>query len=252
LAAEVTRRGRELLQVLIDEFSRNGCTILEADTDGIYLSSHEYFERPQDLLAKMAPVIPQGIELEFDGSYAAMFCYKAKNYALYDGEHIIIRGSALRSRGIEPYLKKLGDQLIRYLVGAEKDSPVALVEEYRSGIRNGRLPVEQLAKSETLSQNPDAYERWAAEGGKPRRASAEAALLMSPRPRMGDRVTYYVAAASGRLSDWQRARPLELYHAVRAPYDRDYYLNKLDDWVERYGTYVGIKPLVEQTEFLLE
>ena len=37
LAAEVTRRGRELLQQLIDEFGRHGCKILEADTDGIYL-----------------------------------------------------------------------------------------------------------------------------------------------------------------------------------------------------------------------
>ncbi len=35
LAAEVTRRGRELLQVLIDEFTKHDCTILEADTDGI-------------------------------------------------------------------------------------------------------------------------------------------------------------------------------------------------------------------------
>ena len=26
--------------------------------------------------------MPPGIELEYDGSYDAMFCYKAKNYAL--------------------------------------------------------------------------------------------------------------------------------------------------------------------------
>ncbi len=30
-------------------------------------------------------ILPPGIELEFDGRYEAMFCYKAKNYALYDG-----------------------------------------------------------------------------------------------------------------------------------------------------------------------
>ena len=78
LAAEVTRRGRELLQSLIDEFARHGCAILEADTDGIYLSSDEYFEKPEELLARVVPILPPGIELEFDGKYEAMFCYKAR------------------------------------------------------------------------------------------------------------------------------------------------------------------------------
>lgn len=252
LAAEVTRRGRELLQVLIDEFSRQGCTILEADTDGIYLSSEAYFEKPEELLARMLPVLPGGIELEYDGRYRAMFCYKAKNYVLYDGHKMIIRGSALRSRGIEPYLKNLSDHLMRFLVGAGDRSPVAEIEQLRSDIRSGALPVEQLAKSEVLSQNPAAYENWVALGGKPRRASAEAALQLTPRPRMGDRVTYYVAASMTRTNDWQKARPVTLFDPVNAPYDRDYYLAKLDEWVERYGSFLGIKPKVEQTEFLLE
>ena len=251
LAAEVTRRGRELLQTLIDEFVKLGCTILEADTDGIYLSSHDYFTRPQELLARMASILPPGIELEFDGQYTAMFCYKAKNYALYDGSKIIIRGSALRSRGTEPFLKKVSDQLIKFLIGADPLSPLTLVEEARRQIAAGTLPVQQLAKSETISQNPDAYERWVAEGGKPRRASAEAALQLTPRPRMGDRVTYYVAASGGnRTSDWQRARPVSLYDPAKAPYDRGYYGKKLEDWLERYGTILGVKPAVEQTEML--
>lgn len=253
LAAEVTRRGRELLQSLIDEFAKHGCTILEADTDGIYLSSADYFEKPQELLAKMAGVLPSGIELEFDGRYAAMFCYKAKNYALFDGHKIIIRGSALRSRGIEPYLKRVSDQLIKFLVGADALSPLAMIEEARRQIVTGTLPVEQLARSETISQNPDGYERWVAEGGKPRRASAEAALQLVPRPRMGDRVTYYVAASSGgKTADWQRARPVNLYDPVKAPYDRNYYTKKLDDWLERYGPFLGVKPAVEQTELLFD
>lgn len=253
LAAEVTKRGRDLLQALIDEFAKHGCTILEADTDGIYLSSHDYFERPQELLAKMAPVLPAGIELEFDGRYTAMFCYKAKNYALYDGSKIIIRGSALRSRGTEPYLKRISDQLIKFLVGADPISPLAMLEEARRGIATGTLPVQQLAKSETISQNPDAYERWVAEGGKPRRSSAEAALQLNPRPRMGDRVTYYVAATGGsRTSDWQRARPVSLYDPLKAPYDRGYYGKKLEDWLDRYGPILGVKKAVEQTEMLFE
>lgn len=250
LAAEVTRRGRELLQSLIDEFARHGCTILEADTDGIYLSSESYFERPDALLALVAPILPAGIELEFDGSYRTMWCYKAKNYALYDGEKITLRGSALRSRGIEPFLKKLSDRLIHFLLGATPESPLALLEDFRARIAAGTIAIEELAKSETLSQNPDTYERWIAEGGKPRRASSEAALQLVPRPRMGDRVSYYITAkAKGKTSDWQRARPLALHDAASAAYDPVYYTDKLDDWMERYGQFLGAKPpIVAQGE----
>lgn len=252
LAAEVTRQGRELLQRLIDEFSRHGCTILEADTDGIYLSSDVYYDRPEALLALVTPILPAGIELEHDGKYAAMFCYKAKNYALYDGEKILLRGSALRSRGTERYLKRLTDQTIAFLLGASTESPLVMIDELRKQLRSGMLPVKDLAKGETLNQNLDAYERFVAGGGKPRRASAEAGLLLNPRPRMGDRVLYYIVGArSGRLSDWQRARALALYDPASAPYDRDYYLEKLEDWMTRYGSFLGVKdeqPTVVQGE----
>jgi len=243
LAAEVTRRGRELLQVLIDEFAKHDCTILEADTDGIYLSTEKYFDQPDVLLQKVVGVLPPGIELEYDGRYEAMWSYKAKNYALYDGKKVIIRGSALRSRGIEPFLKKLGNQLIRFLVGASTESPLAMAESFRAKLVRRELPVGEVAKAEVLSMNPDAYQRFIEGGGKPRRASAEAALQLTPRPRMGERVIYYIAMKrNGGINDWQRARPVSLYDAVQAPYDPDYYAKKLDDWLERYGPALGVKP----------
>jgi DNA polymerase I len=252
LAAEVTRSGRELLQKLIEEFEKHGCTILEADTDGIYLSSEKYHASPEELLTLVASILPAGIELEFDGRYDAMFCYKAKNYALAEGGQITLRGSALRSRGIEPYLKRLSDQMIAYLLGVNPESPVTTLKELREKIAALALPVEDLAKSETLSQNPEVYEQWVAGGGKPRRAAAEVALQMNPRPRMGERVSYYIGAKTrGQPSDWQRARPLASYDAVRAPYDPVYYLGKIDDWLERYGRFLGVPSETGQQDMLL-
>lgn len=245
LAAEVTRRGRELLQQLIDAFAAEGCTILEADTDGIYLSSEKHYAAPEALLAKAQAILPAGIELEHDGSYDAMWCYKAKNYALRDGDRVILRGSALRSRGIEPFLKALTGHLIRHLLGLEAESPAARLAELRRAIAARELPVEQIAKTETLSMNPEAYERLMVEVGKPRRASAEAALQMTPRPRMGERVSYYIVSKSkGRTADWARARPVGAFDAARAEtaYDPQAYLDKLDDWAERHGALFGLPP----------
>jgi len=252
MAAEVTRRGRELLVALIAEFGKHGCTILEADTDGIYLSTEEFFDRPDELLAKVAVIMPAGIELEYDGAYDAMFCYKAKNYALAAGGEVMLRGSALRSRGIEPFLKRLSDQLIAHLLGVSAESPAKEFAALQEGITARTVPVADLAKTESLSQNPEAYEQWVAGGGKPRRAAAEVALRMKPRPRMGERVSYYVGPRQkGQTSDWQRARPLAEFDAVAAPYDPKHYLEKLEDWRERYGRFLGIAPQSAQQEMTL-
>lgn len=252
LAAEVTRLGRELLQALIEEFQKHGCVILEADTDGIYLSTEKYFEQPEALLALVETILPAGIELEYDGRYDAMFCYKAKNYALVADGEVTLRGSALRSRGIEPFLKRLSDQLIAFLLGASPVSPVEEIAQLRKSIATLTHPVSDLAKSETLSQNPAAYEQFIAGGGKPRRAAAEVALRMTPRPRMGERVSYFVGPkVKGQTSDWQRARPIAEFNPATAPYSADYYLVKIDDWLERYGRFLGVKSEPDQQEMLL-
>ena len=75
---------------------------------------------------------------------------------------------------------------------------------------------------------------------------------MNPRPRMGERVSYYIVPkAKGQTSDWQRARPLAAHDPAKAPYDPVYYLEKIDDWLERYGRFIGIKPHTDQQEMSL-
>jgi DNA polymerase, archaea type len=240
LAAEVTRRGREALQALLTALEAEGCVLLEADTDGVYVSAPEHYAEPEGLLARVGASLPDGLDLELAGRYPAMFCYKAKNYALDDGRRVILRGSALRSRGMEPFLRRLTEHLINVLLGRADEPPAARLEAVRRAIQARTLPVAELARTEALSQSPEAYERFIAGGGKPRRASAEAALLLSPRPAMGDRVTYYLADLPGsREPDWKRARPLALFDPVAAPYDVAVYLKKLDDWTERYRPFLG-------------
>ena len=112
LAGEITAKGRELLQKLIDAFRDLGCTVLEADTDGIYVSSQKYFDAPEALLDEVLHVLPKGVDLDFDGAYDAMLCYKAKNYALLERGKTILRGSAFRNRATEPFLQKLTTTMI--------------------------------------------------------------------------------------------------------------------------------------------
>lgn len=249
LAAEVTRRGRELLQQLIAEFERLGCRLLEADTDGIYLATEEFWDTPEVLLEKVAHILPEGLELEHDGKYPTMFCYGAKNYALYDGKKITIRGSALRSRGMEPFLKKLTDHLISFLLDLETVSPLELASELRSKIETRAVDILQLAKSEYISKSPDNYQKLIDAGGKPRRASLEVALQINPRPKQGERVSYYIQPGEkGKKSDWQRARSVDTYDPKLHPYDPAYYTKKIDAWIKRYGQFLGAVPEKDQAE----
>ncbi|MGF1452870.1 MAG: DNA polymerase domain-containing protein, partial [Opitutales bacterium] len=240
LAAEVTLRGRELLQELIERFEAENAPVLEADTDGLYVASPTPDTDPEALLAKITRDLPAGITLEFDGAYQAMFCYKAKNYALFDGENVTIRGSALRSRGIEPFLKALTDHLIRYQLGATEIPPETRIREYEAALEAGTLPVAQLAKNEYLSQRPSAYAKAVESGGKPRRASLEVALRMQPHPRQGEAVRYFITPGEKKRSpDWQVARPLSAYDPNTTPYDPAYYLRKLKEWRKRYAEFLS-------------
>ncbi len=238
LAAEVTSQGRALIQKLIELFQEAGCVVLEADTDGLYIASDSYFNKPEALLGKISHSLPEGIELECDGLYPSMFCYKSKNYALYDGERVIIRGSGLRSRGMEPYLKELTDCLLYYMLGISDKTPRMLADDFHKRLQNGTMEIEKLSKSEFLSQNPNAYAKAVELDGKPRRASLEVALRMIPMPRMGDRVSYFITPGEKpRDPDWKRACPVNAYNPKTLPYDALYYAKKIDAWVKRYQAF---------------
>ncbi|MCC5790392.1 MAG: DNA polymerase [Opitutales bacterium] len=241
LAAKITRQGRELLQKLIEAFPQWGCRVLEADTDGLYVEAPDYWDNPGELLAKASALLPEGIQLECDGSYVSMFCYKAKNYALYDGENIIVRGSALRSRGTEPFLRELTNNLIAYhLRGPEAESvvdPQKAWEQVHGAVCAGDFPIEKLAKSENLSQSPVAYVRARESEGRkpPRRASLEAALKKEEKLRAGDRVTFFISTKPKASDpDWKYSQPIEHFAPLTCTYDVKTYEKKLKDWRKRY------------------
>src|SRR5207248_5277113 len=102
-AARVTQIGRDLLKKMIEWLKAHGAQVIEVDTDGIY------FVPPDDISVEalqqdLAKELPAGIDVEFDEQFDAMFSYKAKNYALLTKHgDVIIKGGALKSRGLEKF-----------------------------------------------------------------------------------------------------------------------------------------------------
>ena len=98
-ANEVTRRGRETLELMCRELGGRGVTLLEADTDGVYFAVPEGWTEADErrVVAEVAAMLPTRVQLEFEGRYAAMLSHEPKNYALlrYDGS-LILHGVAFR------------------------------------------------------------------------------------------------------------------------------------------------------------
>jgi DNA polymerase elongation subunit (family B) len=106
-AARVTAEGRQLIQDILKELHERGARPVEVDTDGVYFVPPEPVrgQQREDLfVAEISRGLPEGIQLDTGGRYRAMLSYKVKNYVLltYEGE-LLIKGSGLRSRGIEKF-----------------------------------------------------------------------------------------------------------------------------------------------------
>ena len=98
--------GKSALRGMIAWLGKHGATPVEIDTDGIYFVPPEGLGREgmEQFREQFSASLPDGIEVEFDGEYRSMYSYKMKNYALLTAEgEVVIKGAALKSRGLEPF-----------------------------------------------------------------------------------------------------------------------------------------------------
>ena len=98
-AGEITETGQQILKHMIGWLQQQGCDVIELDTDGIYFvppETRSSSAQAEALIAELAATLPEGIEVELDGQYPAMFSYKMKNYALLNTSgKLTIKGSGL-------------------------------------------------------------------------------------------------------------------------------------------------------------
>ena len=155
-AAKVTALGRELVQKVAEEMSREGSRIIEIDTDGIYFVPPDRVageKAEREYIEKIARNLPAGIRLSFDGRYAAMLSLKTKNYALetYEGKRIL-RGASLRSRADEPYGRKFLEDSISLLLEGDKESLSALYASRIAALVSNQVPIQELARRERVTE----------------------------------------------------------------------------------------------------
>jgi DNA polymerase elongation subunit (family B) len=246
-AAQVTQIGRDLLKKMIDWLGANGAEVIEVDTDGIYFVPPDETDI-DDLQERLAKELPSGIEVEFDEQFDAMFSYKAKNYALLtkDGD-VIIKGGALKSRGLEKFQRVFLEEMIKLIMRGKPQAVGDLRNEFEQKIRNREWKIDMLMKTDTLQDSLDKYRVKIAGSARNRAAAYELALASGRNHKPGDQISYYIKATPKKVPAYEAAKPASEFDPQNRDENVDYYVAKLDDLMKKFSglTTVALAPKQE-------
>ena len=234
-AARVTQIGRDLLKKMIEWLNAHGAQVIEVDTDGIYFVPPETIDI-DDLRRDLAKELPPGIDVEFDEQFDAMFSYKAKNYALLTkGGDVIIKGGALKSRGLEKFQRVFLEEMIKLIMQGKPEAVGDLRNEFEERIRNREWNIDMLMKTDTLQDSLDKYRAKIAGSARNRAAAYELALASGRNYKPGEQISYYVKATPKKVPAYEAAKLASEFDPENRDENVDYYVAKLDELVKKFS-----------------
>ena len=242
-AARVTAEGRRIIQQVLDELRARGARPVEVDTDGVYFvppDSVRGDDAESAFVETIRDTLPEGIRLEMGGRYCAMLSYKVKNYVLltWEGE-LRIKGSGLRSRGIERFQRELMEEMFRAILeGRPADLP-ALRDRCVEELRSHRRGPDWFGKTETLHDSLEVYRQKRSKSSRNASAAYELALASGRPFQPGDQVTYYVAGEGARVRVFENARAAAEWNPDAPDENVDYYVRKALDLYEKFRVFAG-------------
>jgi DNA polymerase elongation subunit (family B) len=250
-AARVTQIGRDLLKKMIDWLGARGAQVVEVDTDGIYFVPPEE-TKIDDLQKGLAKELPAGIDVEFDEHFDAMFSYKAKNYALLtrDGD-VIIKGGALKSRGLEKFQRVFLEEVIKRIMQGKPEALGDLRNEFEQKIRNREWKIDMLMKTDTLQDSLDKYRAKIAGSARNRAAAYELALASGRNYKAGDQISYYIKATPKKVPAYEAAKPASEFDPENRDENVDYYVAKLAELVKKFSSIAAAASAPEQENLAL-
>jgi len=238
-ANRVTSEGRRLVMALVTRLQELGATVIEVDTDGLYFVAPRAAsgDEPDEetLLSGLVAVLSPGIQLELDGRYPAMFSYKMKNYVLLDANgKLVIKGSGLRSRGIELFQRQWMEEMFLLLLSGRRDEIAALVRRWEDDFQAHRVAVKQFMKTETLQDSLATYQDKLLAGTRNPSAAYELALKSARSYQPGDQISHYVAGGGSRVKVNEWAKLATNWDPNAPDENTAHYLGKLRELHEKF------------------
>ena len=242
-AGEITETGQQILKHMIGWLQEQGCDVIELDTDGIYFVPPETRGSPaqaEALIAQLATTLPEGIEVELDGHYPAMFSYKIKNYALLNTSgRLTIKGSGLRSRGLERFQRQFLRELILFLLTDQEEQVRKLYEQTLARFERHEFQIEDFCKTETLSESLASYRQKVEEGKRNASALYELALRSGRDYRAGDPLSFYVTGTRKNVTVYESCKLASQWDPAHPDENVAYYKAKLEELYEKFRVYLA-------------
>ncbi|MBI4391257.1 MAG: DNA polymerase II, partial [candidate division NC10 bacterium] len=251
-AKRVAAAGRALIRQIVAWLERRGCQVIEVDTDGLYFMPPPTVgeAEAEALVEELIRTLPAGITLEFDGRYPAMFSYKMKNYALLDeAGRLIIRGSGLRSRGLELFQRRWMEEMFRLALTGEREKVPALLEGYREAFRRHEFDVEMFMKTETLQESLESYREKVRQKKRNPAAAYELALKAERPYQPGDQISYYVTGRGRKVKVHEHGKLAAEWDPAHPDENVEYYIGKLEELHAKFLPFLqGGGPVAEEAE----
>jgi len=177
-----------------------------------------------------------------------MFSYKAKNYALLTGTgDVIIKGGALKSRGLEKFQRVFLEEMIKLIMLGKPEAISTLRDRFEKQIRDREMPIDMLMKTDTLQDSLDKYRVKIAGSARNRAAAYELALASGRNYRPGDQISYYIKAMTKKVAAYEAAKPASEFDPQNRDENVDYYVAKLDELMKKFR---DLLPAPEQAQLL--
>lgn len=161
-AAEVTRRGREILLYSMDWAKEKGFDVPKGDTDSITIwKNGELFNEQEvdELIEEINGKLPKEINFELDAFYDSIVVFKAKNYAYREGNKINTKGSAIKASTKSAALKEFIKRTLDCLLYENKLEDISQIYmEYVKEIQSIK-DIKRWAARKTLSSTMQESER---------------------------------------------------------------------------------------------
>lgn len=246
-ADRVTTEGRRVVTLIVDRLAALGAVPIEADTDGVYFLAPPGHAAAADsaLLESIAAGLPAGISLELDGRHAAMLSYKMKTYALLDERgRVHLKGSGFRSRGLEPFQRRIIEEVVRRLLEGRRKEVREVIDRWLADFTAHRVDVRLFARTETLQEPLEVYRERVRAGTRPPAAAYELVLAAGRSCQPGDQVSYYVAGRRRSVVVSEQARLASEWDPARPDENVEHYQAKVLEIWERFRRFTEVEGLV--------
>lgn len=206
----------------------NNFILANLDTDAISICKQDMskFTKEEDikLLADLNSYFPEEIKFAPDGEFEVFVVLKSKNYIMYDGKKIKLKGSSLKSSTLEPGLKTFLNEMIDAIVFDRMDQLVSIYNKHIKLVYN-ITDIKPWAKKMSLS--PTTFNSTRTNETKVVDA------IKGSEYGSGDRI-YVYPTNDGKL---------KLAERYENDHDVDVYLKKLFNTTKRFETIMDVKSM---------